>query len=236
MRRIKQLSLRLLGPIWRSRTLGLASEAFFWWRWAGTKGLRWPQEYEKRLDPERPLLPAIASYASRVTTDPIRILDVGAGIATSIGYQLAGRSISITAVDVLAKTYAKIWARRGLSPPVPTAYADAEQLDQVFEPSSFDLVHACNSIDHAASPRTAIEQMLLVAKPGGYVLLDHALDEAVKEEYAGLHQWNFTEKDGELIVWNTRETLNMTALLAGLAQVKTEMRSGRVFVEIHKYG
>src|SRR4030088_1771961 len=93
---------RLLRPIWRSRALGLWVERFFWWRWIGTRGLTWPQEFERRLDPRCPLLPHIAAYLRDVAGEPVRILDVGAGPVTSLGYRLEGRTLEITAGDGLA--------------------------------------------------------------------------------------------------------------------------------------
>jgi SAM-dependent methyltransferase len=221
-----------LRPIWRSRVLGLWAERFFWWRWIRTRGLSWPQEFERRLDPRRPLLPHIAAYVRSAAGDPVRILDVGAGAVTSLGYRLEGRSLEITAVDVLAGTYDRLWAGRNAAPPVRTTYADAERLTQWFEPASFDFVYSQNALDHTSRPSLAIEQMVKVAKPGCYIVLDHALDEAVTEDYTGLHQWNFSERGGDFVVWNQSETINMTERLRPACAVRTERRENSVFVEI----
>jgi hypothetical protein len=43
--------------------------------------------------------------------------------------------------------------------------------------------------------------MVAVARPGGYVVLRHAVNEAVTEDYEQLHQWNFNERDGRCLVW-----------------------------------
>jgi SAM-dependent methyltransferase len=223
---------KLLRPIWRSRTLGLWAERYFWWRWIRTGGLSWPQEFERRLDPRRPLLPHVAAYVRDVAGEPVRILDVGAGAVTSLGYRLEGRSLHITAVDVLAGSYDRLWGRRRAAPPVRTQYADAERLTQWFEPESFDFVYSQNALDHTSRPSLAIEQMVKVAKPGCYIVLDHALDEAVGEHYTGLHQWNFSERAGDFIVWNQSETINMTRRLSPACAVRTERREDSVFVEI----
>jgi SAM-dependent methyltransferase len=225
---------RLLRPLWRSRALGLWVERFFWWRWIDTRGLRWPQEFERRLDPHCPLLPHIAAYLRDVAAEPVRILDVGAGAVTSLGYRLEGRALEITAVDVLAPTYDRLWARRNTVPPVRTRYADAERLTQWFAPASFDFAYSQNALDHTSRPSVAIEQMVQVAKPGCYVVLDHALDEAVNEDYSGLHQWNFSERGGDLILWNQAESINMTERLRPACAVRTQRRENSVFVEILK--
>lgn len=221
-------------PIWRSRRLGLLSEAVFWWRWASTRGGRWPQDFQQRLDPKRELIPLVSGYVRNTKADPIRILDVGAGPVTALGYCLEGRRVEITAVDVLATTYDKIWFLRGITPPVRTIYADAERLDEVIEPSSFDFVYSQNSVDHTLHPPVAIAQMIKALKPGGHVLLQHELDEGVNEDYIGLHQWNFSEMNGDFIIWNEIETINMTELLGTKVKVLTQRHEGSITVEILK--
>jgi SAM-dependent methyltransferase len=198
-----------------------------------TRGLQWPQEFARRLDPAQPLLPEVAERVRRIAGDPVRILDVGAGPATCLGYVVEGRRIDITATDVLAGVYDRLWARSDVTPPVRTIYADAERLTERFAPDSFDIVYAQNSLDHAARPRNAIEQMVQVAKPGGYVLLSHAIDEGVNEGYAGLHRWNFTERAGAFVLWNPRETIDMTRALSP-CRVTAVRADGALFVEIVK--
>jgi SAM-dependent methyltransferase len=224
-----------LRPLWRFRLVGLGAELFFWWRWLGTRGLRWPEEFERRLDPQRPLLDHVAAYVRRIEAQPVRILDVGAGPVTCLGYRLEGKALEIAAVDVLARAYARLWPRDLPAPPVRTEYADAERLTDRFSPDSFDVVYAQNSLDHAAHPEVAIGQMLQVAKPGGYVVLMHARDEAVNEGYAGLHQWNFTERGGDFVVWNAARTINIAEMLRDSGAVRAELRGDSVFVEILKH-
>jgi SAM-dependent methyltransferase len=212
------------------------AESYFWWRWVASRGLQWPDEFERRLDRAQPLISDVAVRVRGVASDPIRILDVGAGPVTVLGYCLEGRNIEITAVDVLAKVYDRLWSRRGIVPPVRTRYADAERLTDWFEPASFDFVYSQNSLDHASRPRSAIEQMVKVAKPGCSIVLNHNRDEAVNEHYLGLHQWNFSERNGDFILWNAAETINMTELLRPACVVRTERRGDSIFVEILKSG
>jgi SAM-dependent methyltransferase len=198
-----------------------------------TRGLQWPQEFARRLDPASPLLPAVAERVRRIAADPVRILDVGAGPATCLGYVVEGRRIEITATDVLAAVYERLWARSGVVPPVRTVRADAERLTERFAPGSFDIVYAQNSLDHAARPRAAIEQMVQMAKPGGFVLLSHAVDEGENEGYAGLHRWNLTERAGAFVIWNPGETIDMSRAL-GSCRVTAVRSGGELFVEILK--
>lgn len=231
----KRLARAVLRPLWGSRTLGLWAERYFWWRWVRSRGLEWPDEFERRLDPAAPLLPHIARYAREAAGEPVRILDVGAGAVTNLGYRLEGRRVEITAVDVLAAEYERLWDSSGRRPPVRTQYADAERLGERFEPASFDIVHAQNSLDHAARPALAIDEMVRLAKPGGYVLLNHAQNEALNEGYTGLHQWNFFERAGRFVIWNAAQSIDVSERLGSGCDVRTESTAaGAVFVEIRK--
>ena len=44
--------------------------------------------------------------------------------------------------------------------------------------------------------------MLKVISARGFVQLGHWENEAEYEEYEGFHQWNFTEQDGDFVIWN----------------------------------
>jgi hypothetical protein len=60
---------------------------------------------------------------------------------------------------------------------------------------------ARNALDHALDPLPIIHNMVAVVRPGCYVVLRHAVNEAVTEDYEQLHQWTFDERDGRCIVW-----------------------------------
>jgi hypothetical protein len=80
----------------------------------------------------------------------------------------------------------------------------------IFERDSFDIVHAQNSLDHSHNPFQAIQQMLAVVKPSGYVRLEHAANEGQRQNYQGLHQWNLDVRNGQLIVWNLKTAINIS--------------------------
>jgi SAM-dependent methyltransferase len=58
-------------------------------------------------------------------------------------------------------------------PPVRTRRCDSERLLDMFEPDSFDVAYASNTLDHSYDPLRAIRQMIAVVRPGGIVLLQH---------------------------------------------------------------
>ena len=143
--------------------------------------------------------------------DEIHILDVGAGPLTYLGRKFHGKQINITAVDPLADEYDKILAKYQVQPLIRTEKLAGEELTTRFQPNTFDLVFARNSIDHSYDPERVILQMIEVVKPGRYVLLEHLPNEASKHHYIGLHQWNFSvSADGDFLINSKLGNVNFT--------------------------
>ena len=165
----------------------------------------------------------------------MRVLEVGAGPISNIGRHHPTKEIQLTPTDVLAKEYDRLLAARSLKPPVPTVYADAEHLSQFFAPNSFDLVYAGNCLDHMSNPRQAIEEMVKVVRPGGWIVLFHRANEAEQQDYAGLHQWNLSADEGRFILWTPTQRVDITELLAAECGTHTSLIDGHVWVEITKH-
>jgi hypothetical protein len=51
-----------------------------------------------------------------------------------------------------------------------------------------------------------MSQMLAVTEPGGVVMLQHLRNEGERQGYDGLHAWNFTARDGRLVVCRPAES------------------------------
>jgi hypothetical protein len=64
--------------------------------------------------------------------------------------------------------------------------------------------------------------------------LNHRRNEAVFEEYSGFHQWNFDTEDGNFIIWNKKESFNVTKILSDLATVKVTLVGDQISVNITK--
>ena len=197
-KRILRRLLRTLTPNKRSRQL--RSEVDYWRLWFETKGLQWPEDYSERLDPKHPLQDWIVPYADRCEGDTVEILDVGAGPLTKLGKVHPTKRLAITPTDQLADDYNRIIAEFGVTAPIRTEPCDAEKLSQAFGNRTFDIVHAENSIDHAQDALAALDEMLKVTRPGGFLLLRHAEHEGRNNNYSGLHQWDFLCEDGRFIV------------------------------------
>jgi ubiquinone/menaquinone biosynthesis C-methylase UbiE len=122
-------------------------------------------------------------------------------------------------VDPLADKYDDILHRKGIVPPTRTCYGEAEKLLEQFPEQSFDLVYSSNALDHSYDPLTAIRNMVFLCKPGGFVFLRHFENEAEKENFQGLHKWNFFERRGDMIIANRAVEISLAKELSGLASV-----------------
>lgn len=213
---------------------GIEFEAAFWDRWFRAKGAEWPDDYKRRLDPALPISQAYVEMFDKIPSNPVWVLDVGAGPLTVFGHTHPRKRIILVPTDALAREYDALLQKYNIVPPVRTIFAEAENLTAHFLPDCFDLVHAKNSIDHCRSPYDAVRQMLTVAKVGGWVRMGHGENEAEKEKYTGFHQWNFTVKDGDFIIWSKDHSVNVSRELRAAADVQSSCVNSWVTVTMHK--
>ena len=205
----------------RCRRCALAEEVEYWAEWLATRGGKYADEYAYRFDPLAEVAdPALREVLTELAKPEASILDVGAGPASTVGSRFPGTALSVAAVDPLADEYDRLLAGARVVPPVRTERLAGERLVERFGRDRFDIAYSRNALDHAVDPMSIIENMLAVARPGGYVVLRHVCNEAVRQAYVQLHQWNFDERDGRFIVWRVGHETNVTELLSGRAQVR----------------
>ena len=214
--------------VWLS---GIDQELKFWNDWFASKGDRWPEEYQRRLDPFREIDPWILGD---IPDARAKVLDVGAGPMTNLGSVFQGRKIDITACDPLAHFYAGMAAKHGVDRPVETQVGFAEELSAFFDPGTFDVINCCNALDHSFEPVRGIEEMLIVAKPGGRIVLSHAINEAEHEQYRGLHQWNLNAKDGRFVIWNRSQRVDAMLEFEQYADIMVETKARWIVVTMSK--
>ena len=119
--------------------------------------------------------------------DIIDVLDVGSGALPWIKGVLP--NMRLTACDPLADEYQKIFDYDAHEQQRPVK-AFAESLP--FDDNSFDIVHCSNALDHTQNPYKAILEMERVCRPGGMILIQGFENEAIHEDWKGLHQWNIS--------------------------------------------
>lgn len=173
------------------RIASLTQEIAFWRDWFEGKGLDWPDDYRRRFNPQLELQPELAALLPMIDKVDVDILDVGAGPITRLGKTAPGRKIRLVATDLLAIQYDQMLSDLKVEPLLRTIFADAEKLVAQFGPESFDIVHAQNTVDHMEHPLIAMQQMIDVTRPGGFVYLRHEENEGTRTGFYTLHQWDF---------------------------------------------
>lgn len=209
---------------------GVRGEVSFWTNWVSSGGGKYPEDFARRVSGTAkfdPFLENLFPAGARID-----ILDVGAGPITFLGTTSNRNRISITATDPLADAYAGILSSHGITAPVATVFATAEDLGAFFPADRFDVVHCRNALDHSFNPVRGIDQMLLVARPGGIVILRHHVNEGETENYSGFHQYNFDEDGGHFMVWRPGIRVDITASVADRAKVETKISPNRKWIEV----
>jgi ubiquinone/menaquinone biosynthesis C-methylase UbiE len=109
------------------------------------------------------------------TTHPIRILEIGCGPGDLAARLLAPSvdlpSIEYTGIDLgpdeIAAARERVPGRNGLS--VAFRVADAQALP--FDAAFFDLILACEVLEHLPDPAAAIREIQRVCSPGGHIIV-----------------------------------------------------------------
>jgi SAM-dependent methyltransferase len=204
-----------------NRSIALQEEVQFWRDWFKTKGLQWPEDFRSRFNPEQPIQDRVGKFIDRLDAERIQILDVGAGPMTKLGKKHPSKQLEITATDLLASEYDGLLAELKIEPPLRTIYANGERLVEQFGQNAFDIVYAENCVDHMVDPLRAIDQMLMVTKPKGYVVLYHKENEGVRQRYRQLHQWNITCENESFVIMDHRgRKTNVTKRLAARCKLE----------------
>jgi SAM-dependent methyltransferase len=213
---------RLLRGPERGRKAALDTEVAFWKGWFD----RDDANLDERLNPEL-TNQVVLDCLSQIPTNDVSILDVGAGPLSTLGSRMPGRVVRLTAVDPLADHYNRILRERGISPPVQTIGCAGEDLLARFGRESFDITFSENALDHALHPASIIQQMWSLIRPGGFVILIHNRNEAERESYSGLHQWNFDERNQHCIFWREGSVHDVQSIVgSGIEKCRRSWRQG----------
>ncbi|MBT0160148.1 class I SAM-dependent methyltransferase [Candidatus Bathyarchaeota archaeon A05DMB-2] len=131
----------------------------------------WDQRYQNRA-----LADFIGQLVPTFNLKPgQRVLDVGTGTGILIPYLLkaVGSTGHVTAVDYAEKMVEICKAKYANIPNVSVALQQAENLD--FYPESFDAVTCFGLFPHLEDKEAALKQLNRVLKPGGKLIIAHAL-------------------------------------------------------------
>jgi SAM-dependent methyltransferase len=193
-------------------------------------------KYLDRLNPNKRIEGFLAELLIDNTENRIKILDIGAGPITKVGYKLDNKQIELHPIDPLAKVYNRILHKKKIYPPVKTKLGNVENLSKSYGENEFDLIYANNSIDHTANPLKAIYEIHYVLKPNHYFYFSHFINEGNKNNYYGLHQWNFYCIDDNLFLSSRtkRIELNITDEFRHLFDIEITIVNRRITAKFKK--
>lgn len=199
-------------------TNNLTTEVNFWRGYCKN----WVENNEFRLHPEtHPFLYADFFNDIVLDKDIIEVLDVGAGPLTYLGLVHPEKKINIIAIDALADEYNIILKELNINPIIRTIKLNAENLTTTFGENKFDVIWCANALDHTHNPETVLLNMINVVSPTGYIILQHANNEGLRNNYGGLHQWNiYINDDGDYIFSSKNESVNITQHYKEIINIK----------------
>lgn len=177
----------------------------------------------------------IAAFIASCPTEEPLLLDVGCAMSYAFGNIVGGRPRRVVYIDPLAPFYNRILHRYRIDRP-EISFGMAEYLSATNAGIRADFIHIRNALDHCADPMEGILQALACLRVGGVLYLNHFDNEALREAYRGFHQYNITEEDGKLLIWDRK--LRKTWVddtVAPFASVRTTVTpAGRVVAVITK--
>lgn len=218
---------------------GIGYEVAFWnnvYRWPHTfKGMMGWSHYDSVIE-----LEGFDANAFLLQQDHPKVYDVGAGMSYAVGSYLDKNGGTIVPLDIhymdpLALHFNKILKKYKRKMP-EVEFGMVEYLSAFIPNKDASLITIQNALDHSANPIKGIVETLMSLKSGGILYLNHHPNEAEMEKYKGFHQYNIDEKNGELIIWNKEESVNVSQLLSDVASVETKrMDNGHIVAIITKF-
>ena len=155
---------------------------------------------------------------AEVKTKELFLLDVGSGPLSTIGRFHPLFNVELVLADPLGDAYNDLLAELGLANYSKIVNVCAEDLPSKFSDNSFDIVHSANALDHAYDPLLCMQNMLKLCKPGGWVYVISVENEGERQNYTGLHQWNFALVGDKVRLWNKTKSIMLHEKLEDVNQ------------------
>ncbi len=228
LRAVNRAKVKLVARV--RRTLGLPDyqSEVDWWETVLAPGGR-AEWMTRALDPERRqsefpklMLPFVEEAAA--VSRPVQVLDVGSGPLSPLAWGVDRKLFVATAVDPLAREYARILARHGIDFPIRPIEGTGESLRRLFSPGQFDIVYSRNALDHAVDVGRCLESAASVLRDGGVLYLEGFVREGSNNRWHGLHQHDLVPEHGALVHYDRggrRTNLTEPLGLGCLAEEKT---------------
>ena len=193
----------------------ILSEVNFWKNQVADENGRWHVTYKDKYNVREFRCDRIQE--KKLNKDTV-VLDVGCGLLSQYGWVKEEEEINISGVDPLAYFYNAINEHyldkyHVKVRPRTIKFGIFEALSELIPENTADLILVDNALDHCFDPCMAIIECMKVLKTGGVLSTQHRIDEASNECYSGLHQRNISGIDGEFIIWNKDNYINISRYL-----------------------
>ncbi|MEM4655315.1 MAG: methyltransferase domain-containing protein [Thermosphaera sp.] len=182
------------------------NEINFWWRELSLVGEfggdilnRTIVERQHKVFPAS-LLPLLETIYQKQKRKP-RVLDVGSGPLSMLGWGVTHGLMELVAVDPLADVYLDFLKELAYPPlSYPLIKTKGEELGSLFAENSFDLIWIRNALDHCVDPPEVMRQMNSILQPGGFLFLSGFVREASFEGGRGLHKFDVYVDDSLQVI------------------------------------
>lgn len=191
-------------------TSGIGSEIDFWNDFISNEGNNYFYGFEKAISPSKNF-----ELEDDIPKDffgkKYKFIDVGAGPFSRCGRITKIVELEAISVDPLGYIYNELKKEHNIDNGIIIDTGFVELLTEKYDHNSFDMVHMSNSLDHCFSAVDGIYQLLSICKIGGKVILRHAENEAEREKYEGLHQWNLSlhNKENSFVIWRGEQRFDI---------------------------
>lgn len=191
---------------------------------------------EKFWQIDCPVHKNLKSLIEKINKPHIKLLDAGCGPFPKSGICHNGVQIERTLVDALGETYHQMLLDFNIDTSNQRILScELENLENHIPISHYDIVFAKNCIDHTYNPINAIKSLMRVTMPGGFVYLEHYVNEGEYTGYFGLHQWNISLEGKDPVV-SDRHGIVKTSLteLVAPCSLQAYSRNDKVYALIKK--
>ncbi|MFZ2727425.1 MAG: methyltransferase domain-containing protein [Methylococcaceae bacterium] len=196
----------------------IQEEVDFWRMWMTSE--KYAHLKDARLKNNKIVSQGIINLLGLSEGSQIKLLDVGSGPISTLGSEHDNFDIQLHPVDPLAEEYNKLLDELNLSQCPRIVKGTGESLKELFTENHFDFVNSANALDHSYNPLLCIQNMVHVCKPSGWVNIVTVQNEGQRQNYQGLHQWNFELQDDCVRLWNLNSDLLLHEHLDNIEQLE----------------
>ncbi|MCM1182635.1 MAG: hypothetical protein NC337_04585 [Roseburia sp.] len=194
---------------------GVLDEVKYWIRHSVMDKEKWNEYYSNHK-----FRPYKWQNIERFLKEGSVVVEIGTGLYPYSGETLdSGEKISFVPIDALGPFYNQINARMCKSKIKEIQFGMFEFMSYFFAENHADMIIINNALDHCVDPFRSIIESLHILKTDARMYLGHRRVEAVHEVWTGMHQWNMDYINGDFVIWNRENAINVSQELKNVAEI-----------------